>query len=140
MAISACTFGLYGLYWFYKNWQRIRDRNGESLSPFWRAFFAPLWSFSLFRRVHEHAEERGQHEPWHADMLGIAFLLLSVSWRLPEPWWLISLFAFVAVVPVLKTTQKINARTGSPSGNGLELLSTETGQHSVAFVECGRSG
>ncbi|MGH7577402.1 MAG: hypothetical protein ACREM1_20010 [Longimicrobiales bacterium] len=57
VAMSACTVGLYDLYWFYKNWQRVRDRSGESLSPFWRAFFAPLWSFSLFRRVHQYAQE-----------------------------------------------------------------------------------
>ena len=42
VVLSICTLGLYDLYWFYQNWQRVRRRTREDLSPFWRAAFAPL--------------------------------------------------------------------------------------------------
>ena len=47
LILSICSFSIYELYWCYKNWQRIQDATGESIDPFWRAFFAPLWVFSL---------------------------------------------------------------------------------------------
>ena len=53
VVLSICTLGIYELYWAYKNWQRIRLASGETLDPFWRAFFAPFWGFSLFRRVRD---------------------------------------------------------------------------------------
>ncbi|MEM9401487.1 MAG: hypothetical protein AAGA44_03230 [Pseudomonadota bacterium] len=33
------TFGLYGIYWSYKNWRFIRDRDNSDVLPFIRAFF-----------------------------------------------------------------------------------------------------
>jgi hypothetical protein len=30
--MSLCTFGLYEVYWFYKNWVCIKKRTGENLS------------------------------------------------------------------------------------------------------------
>ena len=33
------TFGIYALYWFYRNWKVIRDREHSDIQPFWRAFF-----------------------------------------------------------------------------------------------------
>jgi len=34
---------------------------------------------------------------------------MSVLWRLPDPWWLISLATFVPVLPVQHAAQRINA-------------------------------
>ena len=42
IVMSLFSLGLYHLYWFYKQWKLARDRTGENLSPFSRAFFAPL--------------------------------------------------------------------------------------------------
>ncbi len=107
ITLSLCTLGIYELYWCYKNWQRIRERSGESLSPFWRAFFAPLWSFSLFGRVRDY-EGNARRPGWSAGMLGTAYFALLLTWRLPDPWWLFSLVSFAAILPVLATTQGIN--------------------------------
>jgi len=38
--MSICTLGMYDLYWFYKNWGLVKDRNNLEIKPFWRAFFA----------------------------------------------------------------------------------------------------
>ena len=111
VAMSLCTLGIYELYWCYKNWHRVRARTGEKLSPFWRAFFAPLWCFSLFRRVGEYQDDGGAPISWSPGLLGTIYLVLTISWRLPDPWWLISLATFVPILPVLSTTQAINART-----------------------------
>lgn len=108
------TLGLYEIYWSYKNWQRIRARTGESLSPFWRAFWSPLWSFALFPRIHAAAKEQRVGADWSPNSLAALYLVLAVSWRLPGALWLISLLSFVAFLPVVKTVLAMNAASTHP--------------------------
>ena len=121
ITLSLCTFGFYELYWYYKNWQRIRERSGESLSPFWRAFFAALWSFQLFGRVRDYEANAGR-PGWSAGILGTAYFALLATWRLPDPWWLLSVVSFVPILPVLATTQGIN-RQAEATENSNEKFS-----------------
>jgi len=113
VVLSLCTFSLYELYWCFKNWQRIKEPSGEQLSPFWRAFFAPLWGFSLFRRIHQYADARHLSAHWSPGILGTFYLVLSATWRLPDPWWLISLASFVPFISVVQTAGEINARAAA---------------------------
>jgi len=114
--MSICTFGVYELYWCYKNWQRIKERAREDLSPFWRAFFAPFWGFSLFERIHEAAVRRHLGIGWSAGLLGALYFVLSITWRLPDPWWLISIMTFAPFIPVVQTIQEINATEPAAEG------------------------
>src|SRR6516165_9719694 len=57
--MSLTSFSIYALYWFYRNWKIIRDREQSQISPFWRAFFAPLWTFSM--GSHFRKEARAQN-------------------------------------------------------------------------------
>lgn len=114
IVLSVCTFSLYDFYWFYRNWQRIKQQTGESLSPFWRAFFGPLWNFSLLRRIRDTAEVAGVAVSWSSGLLATAYLLLTITWRLPDPWWLVGIGTFVPLLPALRTVRLINDRVGSP--------------------------
>jgi hypothetical protein len=129
VVMSIVTFGMYPIYWSFKNWQRIRDGSREDLSPFWRAFWAPLWGFALFERIHEAAERKRLSVGWSAGWMGFFYLLLSVLWRLPDPWWLVSLLAFVPMIPVVGTIQKLHAtepaaegQNGSYSGVNIAMI------------------
>ena len=128
VALSLCTLGFYEIYWFYKNWQRVQRRTGELLSPFWRALFAALWGFAFFRRVTEHATLEGERPAWSATLLGALFLVLTVAWRLPDPWWLVSLLSFVPLLPVLHATQRLNARLapGAPENGDYSVVNILT--------------
>lgn len=107
VVMSIATWGMYDIYWAYHQWARIRAHTGESLSPFWRAFFANLWSFSLFKRVKADARSRGVHVGWDSAFQAASYLVLSLLWSLPDPWWLVSLLAFVPLVPVVRATTQI---------------------------------
>ena len=111
--MSVFTFGLYGIYWCYKNWRRIRERSGERLSPFWRAFFTALWSFSLFKRIRQHALEQNVTVTWSAGLRGTLYFLLVGLSRLPDPLWLVSWAAFIPFISVVQTTHEINAGVSS---------------------------
>jgi hypothetical protein len=78
------------------------------MSPFWRAFFAPLWNFRLFGIIRDMAASKNVAVSWSAGVLGTLYLVLSLLWRLPAPWWWISLASLLALVPVQQTAQRIN--------------------------------
>lgn len=127
VVLSICTFGIYELYWAYKNWKRIQAASGETMSPFWRAFFAPFWGFSLFRRVRDRVTHEGALEDWSPPFLATCYLLLTGSAQLPEAWWLISLMSFVPLIPVQQATQRFNeqhhvSENQNSSYSGMDVL------------------
>ena len=105
IVMSLCTFGLYDLYWAYKQWDAQRKREPENLSPFWRAFFAPLWGFSLFPRLQRITATYGVPATWSGTGLAVVYLLLGMMWRLPDPYWLLSM---LDVIPILIAQRSIN--------------------------------
>lgn len=107
--MSLCTFGLYELYWAYKHWDAVRRRDQERLSPFWRAFFAPLWAFSLFPRLGRLTAMYGVPATWSGSGLALAYFLIHLTWRLPDPYWLVSLLGFLPVLVVQRSVNGLNA-------------------------------
>lgn len=106
--VSIFSFTLYTFYWFYQNWKRIKSASHETLSPFWRTAFAPLWGFSLCSRIRTLAAEQGIATDWSPAVLGIVFFVLNILWVLPDPWGWISLAVFVPLIPVQQTAHRIN--------------------------------
>ena len=108
IVLSLVSFTAYTFYWFYQNWKRIKAASQETLSPFWRTAFAPLWGFSLFSHIRSLASTQGIAAGWSPALLGTCFLVLNFLWNLPGAWWLISLAVFVPIIPVQQTAQHIN--------------------------------
>ncbi len=120
--MSATTFGLYELYWFYRNWHIIRDDEHSQISPFWRAFFAPLWTFSMGKRFTGQAKARNMSLSLPVVTLGVLYLLLSALWRLPDPYALVSLLTFIPLLPFDRAARRLN-------GNG-QLAEPTHGRYS----------
>jgi hypothetical protein len=101
------TFGLYELYWFYKNWQAIKLREKENISPFWRAFFGYFFCYALFSEIGEWQQEIGKGK-MPAGWLACGWIIANLTWRLPDPFWLISTASVLFLVPVQKVVNEIN--------------------------------
>lgn len=86
--MSISTFGIYGLYWFYKNWVIVKNRTGEKIMPFWRAFFSPIWAYSFFKHINNSLVEDDANKALPIGFLAILFFILQALWRLPDPYWL----------------------------------------------------
>ncbi len=84
-------------------------RGGKVNAPI-RAVFYPLMAYSLFRRVRERAAAAQIDGGLQAGLLALALFVLSLLWRLPDPWWLAGLAAFVPMLPVQSAVNQINAR------------------------------
>ena len=101
--LSLATLGLYQIYWFYRNWAYVKQRDDSAIMPFWRAVFAPLWFFSLYHDLKLDSEKRfGKSILPKAPWVGLLLLLLIVSNifdRFEGPFALLGLFGVLSLIP-----------------------------------------
>jgi hypothetical protein len=101
--LDIATFGVYSLYWMYKQWKLLKKEFNLNVSPFWRSFFALIWSGVLAEEIKILAKGKNietNYTPW---IIGVSFFLLTVLSRLPDPYWLICFLSFIPLLPLVKT-------------------------------------
>ncbi len=130
IVLSLCSLGLYEVYWFYKNWGLVRHRTGQEISPFWRAIFAPLFCYSLFKSVKQSADSHGNPSEISPGWLAFAYIAITITWRLPDPVWLVSLFTFLPLLAVQGVINSINLKNAPTA----DLNDHYTGKNIVVIV------
>lgn len=107
ICMAVLTFGIYEIYWFYRNWAFVRDRDRVRIRPFWRAVCGPLWLQALIGDINERSGAdvitKGQ-----AVGLFLAYIVLSCLWPLPDPYWLVSSLSFLPLLPVVSQIAFLN--------------------------------
>lgn len=98
--MSVVTLGFYQLYWFYQQWRRVRDVGREPIWPFVRMFFTVIFCYALFRRVADAAAQRGLDYVPSAGACTLGFVVFTMLFPLPDPWWMLSLFSAFPMVPI----------------------------------------
>ncbi len=63
IVLSIVSMSLYEVYWIYKNWRYIKERDGLNIRPFWRGWFGIFYCHSLLRRIHEDGPARSYAKP-----------------------------------------------------------------------------
>lgn len=115
LVMSLCTFGLYHIYWFYRNWKlRNELRRRGVLAPL-RAIFAPIFAYSLFEDVDVEVRRWGVTPGWNAAALAIAYFLLNIVTRLADSLWLVGLLSVLPILAVQRTINEANARSTRPA-------------------------
>jgi hypothetical protein len=51
--MSVVTFGIYQVYWIYKNWEYLKNRDNLNIHPFWRGIFGVFFVHELLRAIHD---------------------------------------------------------------------------------------
>ena len=105
VVMSFGTFGLYEIYWFYKQWTTIKKRTGDDLMPIPRAIFVIFFFHELVKEVNETGRERGFLAPLNVGGLTALFIVLTITWRLPS---VLGLIAFLAIIPLLFVQNRMN--------------------------------
>ncbi|MBN2406182.1 MAG: DUF4234 domain-containing protein [Elusimicrobia bacterium] len=103
--LSILTLGIYELIWFYRQWSFVKERLKPGIKPFWRAVFGILYCDSLFKTVKKYADTKGIEAGFSADLLALAYILLSFSWKLPG---YLSAIALLTCVPIALVQKGIN--------------------------------
>ena len=106
--MSICTFGLYELYWFYRNWKFLKEKRGLNISPFARAWFSIIFCYDLFAKIKSYAKINIIEVKFNPAGIAATYILLSVMWILPDPGWLISVFTFAPLLTIQKVINKLN--------------------------------
>jgi len=109
LVMCVFTLGLYGFYWFFRNWQLVCRRTGREAfwGPLLRTIATVFFCYPLFKRIDRalRAERLpGIYPGWTA----IAYIALGLSWKLSDPWWSISLLQLVVLARVQAGVQRLN--------------------------------
>lgn len=115
VVMSLVSFGLYHIWWHYRNWKLRNDLRGRGVTPALRAIFSPLFAYSLFEDVEEEVRRWGMGVGWNAVFLGIMYFLSNAATRLPEPFWIAGLAAVFILVPVQRSINAANAASSRPA-------------------------
>ena len=96
------TFGLYPLFWMYDQWTLLKERQQLNISPFWRSFFATLWAGSLASEVKKFLKKENINVSYSPSVIGVTFFILSLLYKLPDPYWLVAFLSFIPILPILE--------------------------------------
>lgn len=113
--MSVLTFGLYEVYWFYRNWKAVKIQEGRKISPFWRAIFSPIFCYSLFKRIGLAANQKGYPKKPSPGLLTLGYIFVSALYKLPEPFDLLSSLSFLMLLPIAEAIRFNNARVNPQS-------------------------
>jgi len=110
--MSVCTGGLYEMYWFYKNWNLIKQHEERTdIMPFWRAFFAVFFCYPCFSRIYKDAASLGLRQSSLAGLLAAGWIIAVLLAEFPDPYWWLSQFSFAFLLPVQALVNRMNATT-----------------------------
>jgi hypothetical protein len=107
LLLSICTLSLYEVYWFYKNWQLVKRRDASDIIPALRAVFSVFFCYALFQRVQEEAE-KSHASALAAGALAAGWIIFTLLWHLPDPYWLVSFLAVFFMLPVQHAANAVN--------------------------------
>lgn len=118
VVMTWCTVGFYQIYWFYKNWALIKKRDASDIRPFWRAVFSIFFCASLLQDIQAAAQKRGL-KGFSAGGMAAAWILVTLAWKLPDPFWIITNLAVLLLIPVQRVVNELNsAAAPAHEGNG----------------------
>ena len=96
------SLGLYAIWWMYKSWKFFQEREQPDMIPAARAIFGIFWLYPLFERIRLFADENGYHSSYYSILLFLGFLFTNISANIPGPIGLVSIFAFVFLIPPVR--------------------------------------
>ncbi|MDQ0193932.1 DUF4234 domain-containing protein [Paenibacillus wynnii] len=146
--LSILTFGVYDIYWYYKNWTRIKAYKFLNFSPQLRTvgLFIPIYNFFLIYKTHKEyrdlIKERGIERDIYPGPIVLVIIISFVLMRLSDPYWLL---CFISTLPLAMVQSVLNdlwdkVQVGKPRRTGLrgrQILLIVLGSLSWIFILIG---
>ena len=82
VSLFILTFGLYHVYWFYKNFSLLKTWERSDVWPVPRAIFNILFTHSLFNSVKMYQDDKDIQYAWSPDGLATLWVILSIANRI----------------------------------------------------------
>jgi|GEM_PF-919984 len=107
--LTLVTFGLFGFFWTYRNWQII-SRREKGIYPLWFTLLSVFYQGGLYRRIASRAALEDELVRWNPARLSAIFIIFTVLpvWMLltDHPWGI--LINLMTLLPNLLVNQTIN--------------------------------
>jgi hypothetical protein len=103
IVLSILTFGIYDIYWYYRNWKYIVVYKSLGISPGWRTvgLFVPILNLFLIYGAHKDYKnlirEEGINRDIYPGRITLVIVITGILTRLPDPFWLL---CFLATIPL----------------------------------------
>jgi len=131
IVLDLATFGVYVMYWCYRQWQTIKAKRDGKFNPAVRGIFTTIFLGNLAKTIKEMAKEQNIEVTYHPYLLWFSFIFLYVLYKLPDPYWLIAVFDFLPLLPILRAMNQYYDATE----NGLE--ESELSWHEKLLITIG---
>ena len=131
--LAVLTFNLYFVYWFYRNWRRIKERNNEDIWPPARAIFYIFFTHALFKNIDLKIKSLGKTFSWNPGVTATLFVVLSIVSNVvdrvassgtgePITDYIGLLSAPILPIFLLSAQRAINFSCEDPTGSGNDKL------------------
>jgi len=117
---SIFTYGIFNLYWFYRNWDYIKQSSNIELNSLVRAWLFPFYMYSCFKYIKTIANNRGFEVEWSPVLLTIIYFILFSCWYIPY-LFILALLPCLAILPVNKTCCRLNDSFSVKQFKGYEI-------------------
>jgi hypothetical protein len=80
LTLTILTLGLYLIYWFYRQWRMVKERDGSSIWPIPRGLFYVFFTHTLYRDINAKLRQDQVEHPWSPGItatLVVIFTILS---------------------------------------------------------------
>ncbi|MDO8728005.1 MAG: TIR domain-containing protein [Candidatus Methanoperedens sp.] len=104
--LSILTFGLYQIYWFYRNWKHLKINNHLDISPGWRTagLLVPIYGFVLayrqLREIRDFSKEVGVDKTYSPEWIIIVWIIVTSFILLPNQYSFIFVLSVGAILMV----------------------------------------
>ncbi|HXK17318.1 MAG TPA: hypothetical protein VNG33_05940 [Polyangiaceae bacterium] len=126
VVLYVATFGLYGVYWFFKHWKDQQLRHRSSGWPIARAIFSVFYVTQLFKAIDLDARMKDHAPSWNPGLNAAVFIGLTVAARILDRaagtggFSAVNLIALLmpmaAVVPLVAAQNVANSSYGDAGG------------------------
>ncbi len=100
--LSIVTLGFYDIWWIYKSWRFFQDLEKSDIMPAMRTIFGIFFIIPLFDKINKLAQKHGYEHSYASTALFIGYLVVSLLSYLPKPFYLLTLFSFLFIIPPMK--------------------------------------
>lgn len=77
--LSVLTFDLYVVYWFYRNWRLIKERDKDTSWPPMRGVFFVFFTHSLMTDIVETMKTRGKEYDWQPMTTATFVVIVAIA-------------------------------------------------------------
>lgn len=126
VTLSVLTFGLYQIFWFYKNWDAVKDGEKKKMSPLGRSIFAIFYCQDLFKKVLQSAKKYNYPHSFSPGSLSLWYICLTIAINVVARfedgayaflWLPLSVLNVIPLIPVQKAINFNNEQNAINPGH-----------------------